>query len=465
MLLATHADRARRSPGRGRRALAVAAALLGCGEGTTALTDDDAAFVDETPEPDRTPDADTEPDDAEADDVVEALEDVDPLDDVVEPLDAVTARDVAITPFDAVTARDVVVAPMDVVAPRDVVTPRDVVAPRDVVLPPMTGLLLRDGSPMACADPAVFSADDAGARFFVYCTGMSHVWSTADWARFDDRRGATRFDLSGMSANGRQIGAWWAPSVAYAPSLDRYVMWVSVPDARATHDASGWNTRSLAVLTATTPTGPWVYRGIGLAATAAGQHYIDPFLFRDHDGRRYVFFKRYGGGLASSIVGAAVDASWQHVTAGTQVEIMNGYGGDGTWELNVRENPAVVYDAATGHHHMLFSGAHWDDASYATGHAVSACGPLCVRAGAGWRITSSGDRGIVQVVRSRGDARFAHGGPGGAEFQDDRARFIVYAAAPRSARGDATRYLLRDAVRWRNDAPYVDNAGHLPGGF
>lgn len=453
-----------RSSNRARVGLSLAAVVcaLGCGASPeTAAPPDDVALVDETPEKDRTPDVDTAPDeDTISQDVDDT--DADEAPDAHTPLDAVTPMDAA-PPIDVVAPRDVVV-PRDAVTPTDVVTPRDVAPPRDVVMaPPMTGLLLDGASPMPCADPALFSATNSDVTYYAYCTGMSHVWATSDWARFDDRRAATRFDLTGLHANARAMGSWWAPGIVYAPDMNRYVMWVSVPDVRATHtEAGGWNTRSLAVLTAATPTGPWVYRNLGLAATAAGQHFIDPFLFRDHDGRRYVFFKRYGGGVSSSIMGAALDATWQHIVAGSQVEIMNGYGGAGSWELNVRENPAVDYDPATGHHHMLFSGAHWADDSYATGHAVSACGPLCVRAGSGWRIVASGDRGVTQVVQARGDSRFTRGGPGGAEFQDDRARFIVYAAAARSARGDSARYLVRQAIRWRNDAPYVDTAGHRP---
>jgi hypothetical protein len=442
-----------------RLALALALALLGCSE--TATVDPADADIDDdigSPDKDRTPDA--APDD-DADPIVD--EDTAPDEDVA--VDAGFAID---SPAPIDTPRDVPVVIDVPPPPRDLPPPpRDVPPPpRDVPTPPpvspMTGLLLDGTRPMPCADPALFSAANAEGTYYAYCTGMSHVWTTSDWARFDDRRAATRFNLDGMPANGRALGSWWAPGIVYAPDLRRYVMWVSVPDARARHTADGWDTRSLAVLTSATPTGPWDYRNLGLAATANGQHFIDPFLFRDRDGRRYVFFKRYGGGVSSSIMGAALDATWQHVVAGSQVEVMNGYGGAGTWEDNVRENPAVDYDPATGHHHMLFSGAHWADDSYATGHSLSTCGPLCVRSGPGWHFVASGDRGIPQVVRANGVAAFRRGGPGGAVFQDDRARFIVYAAAARSAAGDSTRYLMRQAIRWRNDAPYVDTAGHRP---
>jgi hypothetical protein len=325
-------------------------------------------------------------------------------------------------------------------------------------------LLKSDAQPMPCADPAVFSAKNRKQTFFVYCTGMSHVWKTSDWSHFTDVRAQVSFDISQMNPHGQAVGSWWAPSIVWAPGLAEYVMWVSVPDARAVKTASGWDTRSLAAFSASSPTGPWRYRGIALGATARGQNFIDPFLFRDHDGGHYVFYKRYGGGVSSKIVGARVGAGWLRRVAGTDVALMNGYGGPGTWEDNVRENPAVRYDPATGLHHLLFSGGHWRDGSYATGHALSRCGPLCVGSG-GWHMVSSGDRNIVQVIRGKGDANVTFGGPGGAEFQDDTANFIVYAAATLSKSGNHTRYLMRDRIKWANRAPYVDTAGHHPHGY
>lgn len=322
--------------------------------------------------------------------------------------------------------------------------------------------LLRPSNPMPCADPAVVSTQNAGQVFFVFCTGMNHVWKTTNWLQFSDVRAQLSFDLTGMSANGKQTGSWWAPGIVYSAAQQQYVMYVSVPDAQGTNNG-GWDTRSLAVLTATTPNGTWTFRGLAIDA-AVGQQFIDPFPFIDHDGQRYVYWKQYGGGVPSRIMGARADAAWTTLTA--KLEVMNGYGGAGTWEDNVRENPAVWFDATDGRHHLLFSGGHWRDDSYATGHAISSCGPLCPSSQTGgWHMRDSGDRSILQVVRSPGNANFTNGGPGGAVFLDDSAQDIVYAAAAKSAQGITTRFLMRDRVLWKNKSPYVDTAGHEPHGF
>jgi hypothetical protein len=327
-----------------------------------------------------------------------------------------------------------------------------------------SALLLNGGSGMPCADPAVFSATNAGGTFYVYCTSVAHVWRTSDWVSFTDVRHTTSYDLTGMSANGRVQHSWWAPGILYDPDLRAYVMWVSVPAANAVNGGGGWDTREIAVLVASSPTGPWVFRNIALPATARGEHYLDPFPFRDHDGQHYVVWKQFGSGLSASIMAASVNASWTAPT-GTRVQLVPGFGGAGTWELNVRENPALWHAPDTNEYHLLFAGAHWQNDSYGTGHALSTCGLLCTSSRGGWHIASSGDRGVVQVVQASGDPHFSRGGPGGAMFGDDAAQTIVYAAAARSASHDGSRYLMRDRLAWRNSAPYVDTPGHRPEGL
>ncbi|MGZ3419079.1 MAG: family 43 glycosylhydrolase, partial [Polyangiales bacterium] len=247
--------------------------------------------------------------------------------------------------------------------------------------PAPTTALLRPDNPMPCADPAVVSENDAGKVFYVYCTSMSHVWKTTDWISFSDVRSSVTFNLGGLSANGKEIGSWWAPGLVYSPALEKYVMWVSVPDAQGTKGTDGWDTRSLAVLTAGSPDGPWTYEALAIDAKP-GEHFIDPFLFIDSDGLRFAYWKQYGGAVSSSIMGARIDATWTNLVAGTSMEVMNGFGGTGTWEDNVRENPAVVRDSG-GRYHMIFSGGHWFNDTYATGHALSSCGPLCPASSAG----------------------------------------------------------------------------------
>lgn len=312
------------------------------------------------------------------------------------------------------------------------------------------------GAPLACADPTVISTHDAGQTFYVFCTSMHHVWKTTDWTHFTDERASLTFAFGAMHPAGKQTGSWWAPSIAWDAAHARYVMWVSVLD----DGVHAMTTRSLAVFHAPDPLGPWTYAGLGIDASASGQMLIDPMIFRDHDGQHYLYWKRYGGGLSSSIMGARLDASLTGTVASTHTEITHGYGGPGTWEDNVRENPAMWRHPTTGRYHLLYSGAHWADGSYATGHALSTCGPLC-----GFDVSSTGQGGIPQVVQAKNDPHYAFGGPGGATWVEGKSGvFIVYAAASRSAHGDKTRYLHRDKISWFGHDPYVDTPHHEPSG-
>lgn len=314
--------------------------------------------------------------------------------------------------------------------------------------------LSMNGAPLACADPTVVR-EHGTQTDYVYCTGMSHVWKTSDWKSFSDVRKQVSFDASSLEG----AGSWWAPTIIYDPGHQHYVMWVSVPTDAAK------DTRGLAVFTASSLDGTWHFVDWGNPAGTKGEMIIDPMLFRDHDGETYLYWKRYGGPLTSRIMGARLDAKLEHIVASTRTEIMNGYGGSGTWEDNVRENPAVWRDPKSGHYHMLFSGAHWFDGTYATGHAVSTCGPLC-----NWHVTTTGDNGIPQVVQAKNDPNFTNGGPGGAVWVEGGTA-IVFAAAflsndkNASPHARAERYLMREKLSWSNGVPYVDTPKHHPHGY
>jgi hypothetical protein len=324
-----------------------------------------------------------------------------------------------------------------------------------------SGLLLSrsatNTTPLPCPDPAVFSEKNQGQVHYVYCTGLGRVWRTTDWNTFTDVRPSVSFNVGEMPAASQQLSKWWAPAVAYDAPRDRYILWVSVIDGQN----FAKETRSLAVFVSDTPTGPWIYRRTEKDATAGGQMYIDPSFFRNSDGTYYLYWKQYGGGLLSSIMGAKLDAYGTNIVDGTEVEIIDGWGAAGAWEGNCRENPTVWQNASTGRWHMLFSGNAWFSGAYATGHAVSSCGPLC-----GFTLKPTTDRGIPQVVQTKNLSAFSNGGPGGADWQGTAGTHIVYAAAHRSNQGDETRYLFRERVQWDSgNAPFVNQADHNPYGF
>ncbi|HEY1960182.1 MAG TPA: family 43 glycosylhydrolase [Polyangiaceae bacterium] len=320
-------------------------------------------------------------------------------------------------------------------------------------------LLMNAGKPMPCADPAPISTANDEKTWFVYCTGMNHVWKTSDWTSFSDAASSLVFHFGSLNALGRNTNTWWAPSILYLPSKKTYALWVSVEDGNQASD----DRRSLAVFSGPSPTGPWTFERYGKRAAANGEHHIDPGLVTGSGGAHWLYWKSYGGTAQSAINGAALGGDALAI-AGEPVKLFDGYDMNG-WEQHVRENPSVWENPQTGVWHMLYSGAAWADSTYATGHAFSTCGALCRSAG-GWRIASAEDRGVAQVMQAKNDATFAHGGPGGAAWLGSSGNWIVFAAAARSKQGDKTRYLFRQHLTWgANHSPYVNTAKHIPSGF
>jgi hypothetical protein len=320
-------------------------------------------------------------------------------------------------------------------------------------------MLKNGGNPMACADPAPISTSNEEKTWFVYCTGFDHVWKTATFTAFEDVRGKVDFAFGNLNALGRNTKTWWAPSILYVPDHDVYVMWVSVEDG----EKASQNRRSLAVFSAPSPTGPWTFLSYGKRAAADGEHHIDPGIVTGTGGDHFLYWKSYGGTAQSAIMGAQL-GPWAEVIRDTPVHLFNGYD-MASWEQHVRENPSVWENPNTHVWHMLYSGAAWADSSYATGHAFSECGPLCLGSN-GWRLAETENRGVGQVMQAKGDPRFAHGGPGGAAWLGTSGNWIVFAAAARSKQGDQQRYLFRQKLTWgANHSPFVDTAKHLPSGF
>lgn len=91
--------------------------------------------------------------------------------------------------------------------------------------------------------------------------------------------------------------ALWAPDVRYLGG--RYVMYVAVTDTDVSSDT--WDP-AIGAATAPTPTGPWTYSGTPVVAPrpAAGGGYqatIDPAELTGTDGREYLYWGSYGGGV------------------------------------------------------------------------------------------------------------------------------------------------------------------------
>jgi beta-xylosidase len=184
-------------------------------------------------------------------------------------------------------------------------------------------------------------------------------------------------DLIGWRSRGRALErvdpslgtAYWAPEIAHGDGA--WWMYYSVG-----HDISGHHIR---VARSTDPFGP--YTDAGVVLTPDERFAIDPHVFRDEDGQRYLFFardvlegERPGTHLAvAPLAGmqrlaepaAPVLAPWAEWQIYQRDREM--YGARWTW--HTLEGPSVV--RRRGRYWMTFSAGAWTGPGYAVTWAVA----------------------------------------------------------------------------------------------
>jgi arabinan endo-1,5-alpha-L-arabinosidase len=92
--------------------------------------------------------------------------------------------------------------------------------------------------------------------------------------------------------------AFWAPDVRFLDG--RYVMYVTVTDTTASPDGGDF---AIGAATAPTPTGPWTFDPEPVVAPRPGGGggwlwTIDPSQFTDVDGKKYLYYGSYYGGIS-----------------------------------------------------------------------------------------------------------------------------------------------------------------------
>lgn len=138
-------------------------------------------------------------------------------------------------------------------------------------------------------DPTVIEAPDG--RYYAYGTEtminaepyniqVARSQDLVDWSWEGDA-------LPGGAAWAEEGRSYWAPHVIYAPEQDRYIMYYS-----AHHDA--YDSKCLAVATATSPLGPFEDRGEPLLC-GEGFIEIDPMAFDDPESGKKLLY--WGSGF------------------------------------------------------------------------------------------------------------------------------------------------------------------------
>jgi len=154
------------------------------------------------------------------------------------------------------------------------------------------------------ADPAVIRGKDG--YWYLYATsdplteapsefGLMHVARTQDFTDWEYL--GEIFDEENRPDWATSSSMFWAPDIRYIGG--QYVLYYTVTDTVA--DPGEWN-YAIGAATAPTPNGPWTpSEGAVVEARPDGDggyfNTIDPALLTDDDGRRYLYFGGYNGGV------------------------------------------------------------------------------------------------------------------------------------------------------------------------
>ena len=153
------------------------------------------------------------------------------------------------------------------------------------------------------ADPAVIDAQDGWT--YAYATadplragdppGIGHIARTRDWIEWEYL--GPIFTESNRPSWATSSAGLWAPDVRYIDG--QYVMYFTVTDT--TLNTDDWDP-AIGVATADSPAGPWTPTEEPLIAPSQGDdgrflNTIDPAGFTDTEGRNYLYWGNYFGGM------------------------------------------------------------------------------------------------------------------------------------------------------------------------
>ena len=289
-------------------------------------------------------------------------------------------------------------------------------------------------------------------RYLAYATNARAFAANVQMAESDDlstwrqvRDGARLHDAMPTLPGWARAGLTWAPVVE--PIGGRYVLYFTAREAASERQCVG-------VATSASPLGPFVSPAPApLVCQRAEGGTIDPSVFRDADGTRYLLYKNDGNNPAvlrpARIYAQRLTPDGLALLGEARPLIRN----DRHWEWRVVEAPAMVRTPRGGYG-LFYSGNHfgWEPdqrlSNYAIGYARCA-GPMgpCVKARDN------------PILKSRNDAGGCLSGPGHQTVFATRGRqylaFHAFAAAPGCRRADGSRNLYIAPLQWSGNTPRI----------
>ncbi|WP_256009348.1 glycoside hydrolase family 43 protein [Desertivirga xinjiangensis] len=206
-------------------------------------------------------------------------------------------------------------------------------------------------NPVFQADPTIFYHE---GTYYLYGTNDKNanngflVYTSTDMKQWTPRGYALQ--------KGEAFGDWgfWAPHV-WADNGKFYMAYTA--------------NEKIAIAESSKPNGP--FRQQVKAALVSSYGLIDPFIFINDDGKKYLYHVRLGGG--NRIWVAEMEADYSAMKTGTNTECITAT--PGTWEHvntaagRVAEGPTVIKDQ--GLYYLFYSANDFRHKDYAVGYAVS----------------------------------------------------------------------------------------------
>jgi arabinan endo-1,5-alpha-L-arabinosidase len=279
-----------------------------------------------------------------------------------------------------------------------------------------------------CPDPAVLRV---GGRYYLYCTSGGArdafpIRVSSDLVQW--KRAGAVFPAGSRPAWAK--GDFWAPEVHRVGR--RFIVYYTARDA----------TRRLCVGTAwaESPLRPWTDLGAPLVRDdRTGM--IDPHLFLDRDGSRYLYWKMDGNDLRpkerTPIYVQRLTHDGLALAGGRRTVLVN----DLAWEGDLVEGPWVVRHGR--HYYLFYSGNAFWNAEYAVGvaRATSPFGPFTKN----------------PETLLRRDEHWMGPGHGCVVHVDDADYFVYHAWQRGRVGGRNPRMLLMDRIHWEDGWPRIND--------
>lgn len=182
------------------------------------------------------------------------------------------------------------------------------------------------------------SAPDAGIKVFVSKDARSFMLHTGRDSGFALKKG---------EAYGTK--GFWAPQVL-AANKKFYIAYTA--------------NEHIAIASSNYPVGPFTGENVCIIPD---QKTIDPYVFMDEDGKKYLYHVEFSGG--NKIYAAQLKDDLSGIIAGTDTLCVSA---EAPWETvmaNVVEGPTVIKH--NGWYYLIYSANHFLSKSYAVGYAVS----------------------------------------------------------------------------------------------